>query len=146
MKLCSGFANDPDVVGMFNIVYLFYICTAIVNLLNANGWHVFAHCLLGWEEPSRGLWPCAVLWPCTFCSDPSVMFSVKWQTFRCGPLSFLGAKSQQRELTFSWNFHSPGANFCTRGIFSAQSNFEELSFHGTFAPIYQNFEKVVGCP
>jgi len=137
-----------DVVGMFNVVYLLYICTAVVNLLNANGWHVSAHCLLGWEEPSRGLWLYAVLWPSTFCSDPSVMFSVKWQTFCSGPLSFPGAKSQQRELSFSWNFHSPGAkvsrtfapvefylfwsncskNFVPWNIFSHISKFRESSW------------------
>ena len=40
MKLCNGFADDPDVLGMFNIImYIYYIFVQqiIVNLLNANG-------------------------------------------------------------------------------------------------------------
>ena len=36
MKLCSGFTNDPDVLGMLSCVFIIYF-TAIVNLLNANG-------------------------------------------------------------------------------------------------------------
>jgi len=39
MKLRNGFVNNPDVLVMFIIVmyiYYIYICTAIVNLLNAN--------------------------------------------------------------------------------------------------------------
>jgi len=33
-------------------------------------WHVFARCPLEWQKPSRWLWPCAVMWTYTFCSDP----------------------------------------------------------------------------
>jgi len=39
MKLRNGFVNNPDVLVMLIIVlyiYYIYICTAIVNLLNAN--------------------------------------------------------------------------------------------------------------
>jgi len=74
MKLCTGFANDPDVLSMFNIniiMYIYYIFPqqSLIYYVNANDWHISARSPRGWEEPSRRLRPCAVLWPCTFCSD-----------------------------------------------------------------------------
>ena len=65
-------------------------------------------------------------------------------TFRSSALSFPGAKSLQIELSFPWNgAKSPRTfapchpwNFRTRGTFAPQERMsQELSFHGTFAPI-----------